>query len=366
MILDRLSIFNYKNIAEASLSFSPNVNCFVGRNGEGKTNILDAVYYLSFCKSSTNANDSQVIRHGMDFMTLSGEYQSEEHEILKIYCGVKLHTRKVFRRNGKDYKKLSSHIGQIKLVLVSPYDQELILGGSELRRRFMDMVISQYDSDYLHQLIRYRKALKARSAMLRADTEPDPDVMDAYENEMDQAGSVIYDRRRTFIDEFLPIFNRIYAELASETEDVGLEYKSHGAEGPLIDQLRESRAKDRIVGFSLRGVHRDDLEMYLHGFPIKREGSQGQNKTFMISMKLAQFSFLSQKDNRHLPLLLLDDIFDKLDAVRVEQIVKMVSGNRFGQIFITDTNRDFLTSILRRTGKDYRMFEVEGGNVRSL
>lgn len=366
MILDRLSIFNYKNIAEASLSFSPNVNCFVGRNGEGKTNILDAIYYLSFCKSSTNVNDSQVIRHGTDYLTLSGDYKSDTDEVLRIFCGVKLHARKVFRRNGKDYRKLSSHIGQIKLVLVSPHDQELILGGSELRRRFMDLVISQYDADYLHQLIRYRKALQARNALLRGEAEPDPDVMDAYEKEMNLAGEMIYARRREFIDGFLPIFNRIYSELAGDSEDVGLNYVSHCTEGSLLDQLRESRARDRVVGFTLRGVHKDDLEMSLNGFPIKREGSQGQNKTYMISMKLAQFNFLSEKGDRHVPLLLLDDIFDKLDAVRVEQIVKMVSGNRFGQIFITDTNRDFLTSVLHRTGKDYRMFEVEGGNVRSL
>jgi DNA replication and repair protein RecF len=363
MVLDNLAIFNYKNIREAELAFSPNVNCFVGRNGEGKTNVLDAIYYLSFCKSSTNYNDSQVICHDADFFTLSGDYTTESDEHLKIYCGVKRQHKKVFKRNGKEYGKLSEHIGQILLVLVSPIDQELISGGSELRRKFMDMVISQYDAEYLHLLIRYRKALQQRNVLLRGDAEPDSDFIGIYENEMALSGEAIYRKRKNFVDEFLPIFRQIYAQLGGADENIDLTYRSHCEDGPLLQTLQASRPKDRVMGFSLKGVHRDDLDMQLNGYPIKREGSQGQNKTFMISMKLAQFDFLKGKGNRRVPILLLDDIFDKLDSRRVEQIVEMVAGNRFGQIFITDTNRDFLKSVLERTGKDYRMFNVEAGKV---
>lgn len=366
MVLDDLVIYNYKNIREAALTFSPNVNCFVGRNGEGKTNVLDAIYYLSFCKSSMNHNDSQVICHDADFFTLSGDYMTESEERLKIYCAVKRQHKKVFKRNGKDYDKLSTHIGQILLVLVSPIDQELISGGSELRRKFMDMVISQYDAEYLHLLIRYRRALQQRNALLRGEAEPDADFIGIYEAEMALSGEVIYRKRKCFVEEFMPIFRQIYTQLAGTDENVELTYLSHCDEGPLLKTLEAGRAKDRVMGFSLKGVHRDDLDMRLNGYPIKREGSQGQNKTFMISMKLAQFDFLKGKGNRHVPILLLDDIFDKLDNRRVEQIVEMVSGNRFGQIFITDTNRNFLKSVLERTGKDYRMFNVEAGNVTLL
>ena len=227
----------------------------------------------------------------------------------------------------------------------------------------MDMVISQYDAEYLHLLIRYRKALLQRNVLLRKETEPDSDFIGVYETEMAGSGEFIYRKRKEFVAEFMPIFRQIYAQLACADENVELIYQSHCEESPLLKILQDNRAKDRVMGFSLMGVHRDDLDMKLNGFPIKREGSQGQNKTFMISMKLAQFNFLKGKGNSHVPILLLDDIFDKLDERRVEQIVDMVSGNRFGQIFITDTNRDFLASVLGHTGKDYRMFNVKAGEV---
>lgn len=363
MFLKDISVFNYKNIEEASLEFSPKINCFVGHNGEGKTNLMDAIYYLSFCKSATNPNDSQIIRHDADYMMLRGRYGLEDGMEEDIRCGLKRHQKKVFKRNGKEYSRLSEHIGNIRLVMVSPNDTELILGGSEVRRKFMDMVISQYDSEYLTQIIRYRKAVQQRNILLRGDTEPDDDFISVYEREMADAANLIYARRSRFFEEFSPVFSRIYADLSGKDEPVELYYKSHCSEGDIYTRIRENRPKDRIMGFSLCGVHRDDLDMLLRGYPVKREGSQGQSKTFIVSLKLAQFAYLKNKGNRRLPILLFDDIFDKLDATRVAQIVNLVAGEDFGQIFITNTNREFLNSILKETGKDFRFFRVENGAV---
>lgn len=364
MILQGITILNYKNIVEADLSFSPKVNCLVGHNGEGKTNLLDAIYYLSFCRSSSNPNDSQVIRHDADFMMLQGNYLMDNGDGEKIYCGLKRRSKKVFKRNDKEYSKLSEHIGHIRLVMVSPNDTELIEGGSEQRRKFMDMVISQYDAAYLQQMIRYRKAMQQRNILLRGEEEPEEDFIAAYESEMAVSGEHVYAKRKQFIEEFTPIFNKIYRSLGSEGEEVGLNYKSVCHEGPLGEQIRAGRAKDRVMGYSLCGVHRDDLELTLHGFPLKREGSQGQNKSFVIALKLSQFDFLKHKGDSCVPILLLDDIFDKLDSRRVENIVKMVAEDNFGQIFITDTNREFLDAVLRQTGKDYNFYTVEGGTFK--
>ncbi len=364
MFLKELSVLNYKNIEEAFLEFSPKINCLVGHNGEGKTNLLDAIYYLSFCKSSDNPNDSQIIRHEAGSMMLQGRYVLEDESEEKVSCGLKRHQKKVFKRNGKEYARLSEHIGNIRLVMVSPYDTELIIGGSEMRRKFMDMVISQYDARYLSQVIRYRKAMQQRNVLLRAEVEPDDGFISVYEHEMAEAAGYIYRQRCLFFDGFNPLFHEIYAGLAGKDECVELLYKSHCHEGPLLDQLRESRPKDRIMGYSLRGIHRDDIDMLLRGFPIKREGSQGQGKTFVISLKLAQFAFLKDKGNRRVPILLFDDIFDKLDAARVGRIVNSVSGDAFGQIFITDTSRGLLGAALERTEKDFRFFHVEKGVIR--
>ncbi|MCM1109521.1 MAG: DNA replication and repair protein RecF [Clostridium sp.] len=354
---------NYKNIAQAELDLSPKMNCFIGDNGEGKTNLLDAVYYLSFCKSSANSIDSQNIRHSEDFFMVQGRYEMETGEEEEIFCGMKRRQKKQFKRNKKEYKRLAEHIGLLPLVMVSPGDVELIAGGSEERRRFMDMVISQYDRTYLDALVRYNKALVQRNALLKQEEEPDGELLGLWEEMMAQEGELIYERRKAYVDEFIPLFRQIYGHISQEKEEVGLTYVSHGSRGPLLDTIRRDRAKDRIMGYSLHGIHKDDLEMTLGGFPVKREGSQGQNKTFLIALKLAQFDFLKRTGSRTTPLLLLDDIFDKLDAGRVEQIVRLVSGDNYGQIFITDTNRDHLDAILSHQGGDYNLYHVKGGEV---
>lgn len=362
MILKRISILNYKNLEQVELTFPPKLNCFLGQNGMGKTNLLDAIYFLSFCKSAGNPIDSQNIRHDADFFVIQGFYEAADGTPEEVYCGMKRRQKKQFKRNKKEYTRLSDHIGFLPLVMVSPADTELIAGGSEGRRRFMDVVISQYDKEYLDALIRYNKALAQRNILLKSEKPVEDELFAVWEEMMAKAGEVVYRKREAFVNEFIPIFQSFYSFISQDREQVGLSYRSHARDASLLEVLRESRERDRIMGFSLKGIHKDDLEMLLGDFPIKREGSQGQNKTYLVALKLAQFDFLHRAGNT-VPLLLLDDIFDKLDASRVEQIVKLVAGDRFGQIFITDTNRDHLDKILHKVGGDYRMFRVDRGMV---
>ena len=360
MILRKLSILNYKNIAEATLELSPKMNCFIGRNGMGKTNVLDAIYYLSFCRSAGNPIDSQVIRHEEPFFMLEGNYDED----LCISVAMKRGTKKHFKRNKKEYKRLSEHIGLIPLVVVAPSDTLLIEGTSEERRKLMDMVISQYDRSYIDALARYNNAHQQRNTLLKMeDEEPDPLLMQLWEEQMAESGEELYQKRKAFVDELIPVFQDYYQRISGGQERVGLSYVSHCQRGPLLEVIQRDRMKDRAVGYSLHGVHRDDLEFTLDGHPMRREGSQGQNKTYVIALKLAQFDFLKRTASQTTPLLLLDDIFDKLDAERVEQIVRLVSSDSFGQIFITDTNRDHLDQILRNSALDYRIFHVENGEI---
>lgn len=360
MTLKQLNILNYRNIAQTELQLSPKINCFVGSNGEGKTNILDAIYFLSFTKSTANNIDSMNIRHGEDLMMVQGIYDLNGTEE-EISMGLKRGQKKHVKRNKKDYKKMAEHIGLLPLILVSPNDTELILGGSEERRRFMDIVISQFNPDYMSSLTAYNKAVQQRNAMLKAEEEPNPDIISVFEEMMAMYGERIYAERNRFIEEFIPIFQEFYTRISGGNETVGLKYTSHCQRGPLLEVIQRDRHKDRAIGYSLHGVHKDELEMTLDGFPIKREGSQGQNKTYLISLKLAQFNFLKHTGSKTTPLLLLDDIFDKLDANRVEQIVQVVSDPAFGQIFITDTNRENMDKILERSDNNYKIFKVKSG-----
>ena len=363
MILKRISILNYKNLEQVELDFSPKMNCFIGQNGMGKTNLLDAVYYLSFCKSATNPIDSQNMMHHQDFFVIQGFYETESGDIEEIYCGMKRRQKKLFKRNKKEYTRLSDHIGFIPLVMVSPSDSELISGGSEERRRFMDVVISQYDKEYLEALIRYNKALQQRNTLLKNEQGFDEELIEVWEEMMAASGEVVYRKRCAFIEEFIPIFQTFYSQISQNKEEVGLVYESHAQQGNLLQLLKESRQRDQIMGYSLKGIHKDDLLMQLGDYPIKKEGSQGQNKTYLIALKLAQFDFLRRTGSHTTPLLLLDDIFDKLDASRVEQIVKLVAGDKFGQIFITDTNRDHLDKIMQKIEGEYKVFSVEDGVI---
>ncbi len=366
MLLKQISILNYKNLAEADLSFSRKVNCFVGSNGMGKTNLLDAIYYLSFCKSATNPIDSQNIRHEADFFMIQGRYVLDSGEEEDIYCSLRRSRGKKFRKGKKEYRRLSDHIGSFPLVQVSPVDSVLVVGGSEERRRFMDMTICQYDREYLATLIHYNKALAQRNALLKAAySQPvDPSLFVLWEEAMSEAAQRVHQKRREFVEGFVPIFDELYAAITASQENVSLEYVSLLSEGQpsLSEQLAESREKEKIVGYTLRGVHKDELSMLLNGFPLRREGSQGQGKSYLIALKLAQYLYLRQRLHR-IPLLLLDDFFDKLDAERVERIIRLVSGDSFGQIFLTDTHRGHLSQILSKMHIPYRIFSVASGVV---
>ena len=361
MTLNSIKILNYKNLREVNLDFSPHVNCFIGNNGEGKTNLLDAIYYLSFTKSATTATDSMNITHDEDFFMLEGFYTNENGDEEHIHCAAKRGQKKHLKRGGKEYKRMSAHIGLIPLILVTPADSQIIDGSGEERRRFMDIVISQQDNAYMADLNAYNKALMQRNAMLRAEEEPDESLIDVLEAQMGMYGERVYEKRQQFINDFCPVFQTIYNEISGGNENVSLKYISHAQRGPLYEVIKRDRNKDRIIGYSLHGIHRDDLEMKLDDYLIRREGSQGQNKTYAIAMKLAQFDILKNTASHTTPILLLDDIFDKLDARRVERIVKLVSSNRFGQIFITDTNRDHLSQILKGNVKDYRLWTIHEG-----
>lgn len=364
MILEQLSLLNYKNIEQAQLTLSPNVNCLIGANGQGKTNVLDAIYFLSFGKSATALTDGACVRHDAEFMMLQGKYRSALMEEEEISCGIKRGQRKRMRRNEKEYKRLSEHLGVIPLVMLSPADEQLVSGGSEERRRFMDIVLSQVSPNYLAALIRYNKSLQQRNAMLKQDDEPDAQLFEVLEEMMSMDAAVIYQERQAFVRDFVPIFQVMYARFCNAaSEEVDILYDTHASRGDLLPILVRDRAKERIVGYTLHGPHKDNLELLMNGHNVRREASQGQTKTFFIAMKLAQFLYLKSVGEHRTPILLLDDIFDKLDAGRVACIVDYLSGDDFEQIFITDTNREHLDSILAATHREYKLFEVKGGEV---
>lgn len=280
-----------------------------------------------------------------------------------IVIGLKKGQKKVVKKDGKAYKRLSEHLGLIPLVLVTPQDTILIDGGSEERRKFLDMVIAQYDHSYIEALSAYNRALQQRNALLKMEDEPDASLLEIWETEMAFNGETVYQKRRDFIDEFLPFFQKIHDHISGGKEQVNIQFTSHCQRGPLLEVIQRDRLKDRAVGYSLHGIHRDDIDMTLGGYNMKREGSQGQHKTMVLAMKFAQYEFLRRRITHTLPLLLLDDIFDKLDSSRVENIIKLVSGSEYGQIFITDTNRDHMDQILKSGNFDHRLFYVKDGQI---
>lgn len=367
MILQELHILNYKNIREAELTFADKLNCFVGLNGQGKTNLLDAIYLLSFTKSAFVPNDNQAIMHGEDLCFVRGAYKSVES--LEITCGLKKGVKKQFRQGTKDYTRLLDHIGLIPLVMISPKDNELIADGSDERRRFLDAVISQYNKTYLENLTQYNALLKQRNAVLKelgdSDSESDSEfgvteeLLEVLEMQMAPLAQAIFEERTRFVEEFIPVFQEIYNELADGQEQVSLRYVSQLQDRDLIQAYQQTRQRDLILGWTSQGIHKDDLEMLLGDYPLKRVGSQGQQKTFLLAMKLAQAIHLGK------PILLLDDIFDKLDSERVQRIIRIVNSDRFGQIFITDTDRQHLTELLRPNEQAF-IFHVQNGVIEKI
>lgn len=360
MLLHEIAITNFKNIAGAQMRFSSNVNCFLGHNGMGKSNMLDAIYYMSFGKSHTGALDAAVMRKGESFTTIRATY-NRRGQVEELTLGLAEGRSKSFKRQGKRYGRLSEHIGAFPLVLVSPRDSDLIHGGPEERRRFIDMIISQTDPVYLDHLIRYNEALRQRNRLLR-DGVVDRDLFAAVELAMTPSAAYITSRRAAVIKDFTDIFIRHYHDISLTDENPTVTYSSRIIEtGARLDTLLEStRQRDAAIGYTTVGPQRDDITLYLDSMPVSTSASQGQQKTYTIAMRLAQYEFMQRAVNLK-PLLLLDDIFDKLDATRVANIVSVVSRDIFGQIFITDTNRDHLDSIMAASGTDYRLWEVTDG-----
>lgn len=370
MNLTRLNCLNYRNIAECDIELSPKFNCFLGDNGMGKTNLLDAIYFLSLTKSHLNSIDAQLVRHGEPFLMLQGNYDNDGKEET-IQATIKPHVRKMVKRNGKPYNRMSDHIGLIPIVLISPIDQQMIAEGSEERRRFMDMVISQCDTRYLNSLTRYNSVLKSRNDLLKKMSEgvmakDAEQLLDVFDCQLADEARYIYEKRQEFIDEFVPFFNNIYQEICSSKEQVKLEYVSHCEKGDLTLLLKECRMRDVAIGYTTRGVHKDDLQMTIEGYPIKTTGSQGQNKSFVTAMKLAQYLYLGER-RRVKPILLLDDVFDRLDSNRVANIIRIVSSDEFGQIFITDTSHNHIDKLLAQTvDAPFKTFSVKDGEITEL
>lgn len=361
MNLENLTIVNFKNLIECKLDFSPNINCFIGNNGMGKTNVLDAIYYLSFVKSCSNVSDQLVLNHAADYMMLRGKY-NRAGENVEVAMAYQKGRRKTLKRDGKEYKRFSQHIGLLPLVMVSPMDWELIRGSGEERRRLMDQIISQSNQEYLEHLIRYNKALENRNSLIKQGVR-DVLLFETIEHQLEQSASAIHTERLAWIEKFTPIFMRYYNAIAGGSENVCLELSSHLNDCTMSDLLSKNRERDMIVGYTTHGVHRDDINLLLNGHSMRKVGSQGQCKTYTIALRLAQYDFIKEK-NSVMPILLLDDIFDKLDANRVESIIKVVNDNRFGQIFITDTNRTHLDDIIKNLNNGYKIFIVNNGNCR--
>ncbi len=367
MHLSSLQLINFKNYEESEFNLSPGVNCFVGKNGSGKTNILDAVYYLSMCKSYLNVLDRQNIRFGEHFFSILGKWEKNGLEV-DIHCAVKQGAKKVFRKNKKEYEKLADHIGQFPVVMISPYDRDLISEGSELRRKWMDGIISQFDRAYLEDISKYARVLEQRNALLRNMYDHglfDRESIEVWNVQMAEIGERIHEKRKHFLEEFLPVFKERYNFIGLEAEDVGLEYRSQLNDHSLEELISQYERKDAISHYSNAGTHKDDLVFTIKGHPIKKFGSQGQQKSFIIALRLAQYDWLKQ----HLgvrPVLLLDDIFDKLDQDRVRKLLQLVSDHYFGQVLVTDTDLDRLRNIFAESDIDLRVFSVDRGVVETI
>ncbi|WP_026896920.1 DNA replication/repair protein RecF [Daejeonella oryzae] len=367
MWLQKLSLINFKNYSEAELLFSPSVNAFTGNNGAGKTNLLDAIHYLSLCKSYFNPIDGQQIKQGEEFFIIQGAFNKNEQDEI-VSCGLKRAQKKQFKRNKKEYQRLADHIGLFPLVMISPNDISIIIEGSEERRRFVDNVISQTDNAYLDEVLLYNRNLLTRNALLRQIAltgKYDPALLEIYDEQLVLSGNRIFEKRKVFMQTFTEIFNQHYRYLSDDAERVELVYESPLLKEDFAELLKKSLERDRILERTTTGIHKDDLTFTIHGMPLKKFGSQGQQKSFLIALKLAQYTFLHRQKGFE-PLLLLDDIFDKLDDNRTYKLMKMVSDQDFGQIFITDTSRKRITAIFKEIEVQVRIFDIDKGEVGNL
>lgn len=362
MYLEHLSLLNFKNIEQAQLDFTTGINALVGDNGAGKSNVLDSIYYLSVSRSMLPVTDSGSVRHGGDFFVVDGRYRGEQGRSETISCSYSTQRSggKVLKRNGKEYERLSDHMGLIPVVVVSPYDSVLISDSAEERRRFLNQLISQFDSHYLTSLIRYNALLMQRNRLLKSGGEES--MLKIYDQQIEPYAEVIRATRHTTLEGMLPLICRYYELLCGGREEVTLEYRTQLSEGSFVELSEAARQRDLVNGYSTVGVHRDDIIFKIGGYPLRKYGSQGQQKSFLVALKLAQYQLMSERKGEQ-PILLLDDLFDKLDRGRVEQLIRLVSGDDFGQIFISDCNQERLRTILDRAEVGYGLFAVAGGEI---
>ncbi len=359
MFLKKLSIVNYKNISSKDFLFEANINCFVGNNGIGKTNLLDAIYHLGMGKSYFNPSAVQNIRHGEEFYMIEGLFDRNEREE-QIVCSIKKGQKKIIKCNGKTYDKIADHVGKYPIVIISPADQDLILDGSEVRRKFLDSVISQTDASYLDKLMRYNRVLLQRNTILKHFAESqifDFETLSIYDIQLTELGQHIYEKRKQFMNVFLPIFQYQYQYISEQKESVSLTYESALHQTDLATLLKQNINKDRALQYTSNGIHKDDLLFEIEGFPMKKYGSQGQQKSFLIALKLSQFEII-KKQLKVIPIFLLDDIFDKLDDNRVAKLVSLVTQKHFGQLFITDTHYERTENVVKRTHLPYKIFQI--------
>jgi DNA replication and repair protein RecF len=359
MYLKKLSLTFFKNYDQAELEFSPKINCFVGNNGVGKTNILDAIHYLSLTKSFFNNIDSVNIKHNEDYFIIQGNFVRDDEEN-NIFCSFHRQKQKVLKRNGKEYQKLSDHVGRYPVVMISPEDSALISEGSEVRRKFLNKIISQYDAGYLDSVLKYNKVLQQRNKLLKdfkSTGRFDNEMLSIWDSQLIKFGNYISRERDLLVNELIPVFREYYSFISNAKELVKLNYRSHLKEGDFTQMLESTIDKDRILEYTTIGIHKDDLILEMNDFSVKSLGSQGQQKSYLVALKLAKFDYIKRKAGFS-PILLLDDIFDKFDAARVEQIIRLVGNHRFGQIFITDTHKSRLHDILTTVDSDYKLFNI--------
>ena len=361
MYLEHLSLINYKNFEADQFDFDSSINCLVGRNGAGKTTILDAIYHLAFTKSYFNPQSTQNVRHGAELFTLEGKFKIDQRD-LDLFVGFKKGTKKTVKLNGKTYDRISDHIGKIPLVIISPADRDLISEGSETRRKFIDSIISQSDLGYLNALLKYNQALSQRNSLLKYFSKNNvfqKDTLALYDELLIENGSIIFEKRNQFLNFFSEHFIEQYKAISPvESEVVEVKYDSELLKTEFKTLLEQSLSKDRLLQYTSAGIHKDDLILLLNGYPIKKFGSQGQQKSFLIALRFAQYAFLKNQKNQK-PIVLLDDIFDKLDDQRVMRLVALVENDFFGQLFISDTNSSRTEEVVKATGRPYVIHHLE-------
>lgn len=359
MHLKNLSLLNYKNFQSASFQFDSKINCLVGHNGVGKTNILDSIYHLAYGKSYFNPITSQNINHDADFFVIDGEFEKQDRQE-KVVVSAKKGQKKIIKRNAKAYEKFSEHIGLIPVVIISPADRDLIVEGSETRRKFMDGIISQSDKSYLESLLKYNKTLSQRNSLLKyfaANHTFDRDTLEIYNGQMQELGELLFEKRKAFLETFIPIFEKRYASISNEKETVQLKYKSQLHKESFSVLFKSNLQKDMVLQYTGVGTHKDDLVLKIEGHPIKKFGSQGQQKSYLVALKLAQYDFMKQQSKVN-PILLLDDIFDKLDEKRVAHIIELVTTDDLGQLFISDTHAERTEEVVKSSAKNYKMIPL--------